>query len=62
LRDDERDDEDEEVEADVAALDASFKEGVHHAQEEVRQHTPRPFVCGPAVRSLARLKTHAEFT
>jgi hypothetical protein len=40
LRDDERDDEDEEVEADVAALDASFKEGVHHAQEEVRQHDP----------------------
>jgi hypothetical protein len=28
------------VEADVAALDASFKEGVHHAQEEVRQHDP----------------------
>lgn len=46
----------------MAALDASFKEGVHHAQEEVRQHTPHPFVCGPAVRSLARLKTHAEFT
>jgi hypothetical protein len=41
LRDEQqRDDEDEEVVADVAALDASFKEGVHHAQEEVRPHDP----------------------